>query len=154
MFADCLEVEENLKMSKKLSDQDSGGEIKDTYKLVGPYKQKEEVSDPSKTSHGMQKDDRPEAGIGILARLFSEDGDPPRPWSNRDDFKKDFGVPVYDEYEEEYLWAIPKEPVIEPRPANGENQAAIRSQKVKIEKGDKGAGDDSLPLCYSSFELI
>ena len=30
MFADCLEVEENLKMSKKLSDQDSGGEMKDT----------------------------------------------------------------------------------------------------------------------------
>ena len=38
MFVDCLEVEKNLKMSKKLSDQDSGGEIKDTYKLVGPYR--------------------------------------------------------------------------------------------------------------------
>ena len=38
MFADYLEVEENLKMSKKSSDQDDGGEIKDTFKLVGPYK--------------------------------------------------------------------------------------------------------------------
>ena len=38
MFTDCLEVEENLKMSKKLLGQDSGGEIKDTLKLVGPYK--------------------------------------------------------------------------------------------------------------------
>ena len=37
MFTDCLEVEENLKMSKNLSDQDNGGEIKDTLKLVGPY---------------------------------------------------------------------------------------------------------------------
>ena len=36
MFTDCLEVEENLKMSKKLSGQDSGGEMKDTLKLFGP----------------------------------------------------------------------------------------------------------------------
>ena len=43
MFTDCLEVEENLKMSKNLSDQDSGGAIKDTLKLVGPYKQNGKV---------------------------------------------------------------------------------------------------------------
>ena len=30
MFIDCLEVEENPKMSQKLSGQDNGGEIKDT----------------------------------------------------------------------------------------------------------------------------
>ena len=35
MFIDCLEVEENPKMSQKLSGQDNGGEIKDTLKLVG-----------------------------------------------------------------------------------------------------------------------
>ena len=40
MFSDCLDVEENLKMSQKLSGQESGGEIKDTLKLVGPHKQK------------------------------------------------------------------------------------------------------------------
>ena len=38
MFTDCLEVEENLNMSKNLAGQDSNGEIKDTLKLVGPYK--------------------------------------------------------------------------------------------------------------------
>ena len=38
MFTDCLEVQENLKMSKHLSGQDSGGEIKDTLKFVGPHK--------------------------------------------------------------------------------------------------------------------
>ena len=79
MFTDCLEFEENLKMSKKLSDQDSGGEIKGTYKLVGPYKQKKEAYGPSKISHGMQKDDRPEVEINGPTGLFSEDGDPPRP---------------------------------------------------------------------------
>ena len=58
-----------------------------------------EVFGPSKTSHGMQKDDRPEAGISSPTGLFSKDGDLPRPWSTRDDFKKVFGVPVYGEYE-------------------------------------------------------
>ena len=38
MFTDCLEVEKNVKRSQRLSGQDSGGEIKDTLKLVGPYK--------------------------------------------------------------------------------------------------------------------
>ena len=43
MFIDCLEVEENLKMSTNLSDQDNGGETKDTLKFVGPYKQNGKV---------------------------------------------------------------------------------------------------------------
>ena len=30
----------------------------------------------------------------------------------------------------------------------------MRSQKVKVEKDDKGIGGDTLPLCYSYFELI
>ena len=63
----------------------------------------EEAFGPSKISHGMQKDDWPEAGIGCSIGLFSEYGDLPHPWSTRDDFKKDFGALVYDEYEEEYL---------------------------------------------------
>ena len=84
-------------MSRNLSDQDSGGEIKDTYKLVRPYKQNKEAYIPSRISHDMQKDDQPEAEINGPARLFSEDGDLPRPWSTRDDFK-DFGAPVYNEY--------------------------------------------------------
>ena len=41
MFTDCLEFEENLKMSKKFPSRDSGGEIKDTLKLIAPYKQRE-----------------------------------------------------------------------------------------------------------------
>ena len=43
MFTDCLEGEENFKMSKQLSGQDNGGEIKYTLKLVGPYKWKGRV---------------------------------------------------------------------------------------------------------------
>ena len=36
MLTDCLEVEENLKRSQRLSGQDSGGEIKDTLNWLGP----------------------------------------------------------------------------------------------------------------------
>ena len=103
MFVDCLEVEENLKMSKKLSDQDNGGEIKDIYKFVGPYKHNGKVFDTSKLSPGMQKDDHPDAGAGSPTGLFSENGDLHQPWYAKDYFKKDFGTPVYDEYEKEYL---------------------------------------------------
>ena len=53
-----------------------------------------------------------------------------------------------------HLESILEEPVIEPRYANGENQAAIQSQKVETGKDDKCDEGDSLPLCYSSFELI
>ena len=122
MFVDCLEVEENLKMSKKLSDQDHGGEIKGTYKLVGPYKQKKEAYGPSKISHDTQRDGRPKAEINSHAGLYSEDGDPPHSWSTKDDFEKDLGMPMYDEYEEEYLQ---DEPVVETTPFGGKGQSVI-----------------------------
>ena len=74
--------------------------------------------------------------------------------SVNDDFKRDFGVLVYDEYEEEYLEDIPEELVIEPRSSNGENHATIQSQNVETEKDGKCTEGDILPLCYSYFELI
>ena len=150
MFVDCLEVEENINISNKSLDQDSGGETKGTYKLVGPYEQKKEAYGPSNISHDMQKDGRPEAGIGSPTGLFFEDGDLPRSWSTRDDFNKEFGVPVYDEYEEEYLQNIPDESAVETTPYDERNQ----NQEVGARKDDEGKGGDSLPLCYASFELI
>ena len=62
MFTDFLEVEENLEMSKSLSSQGSGAEVKDTLKLVGPYKQNGRVLVPLKPSSGIQKDDCPDTG--------------------------------------------------------------------------------------------
>ena len=125
MFIDCLEVEENLKMSKNLSAQDSGGEIKDTLKLVGPYKQNGKVPIPLKLSPGIQKDDRLNIGAYGPAIMFFEDCDLCSPGSVMDDCKKGFSAPMYDEYQEEYLKTIPDEMAIEPRPANGENQYAM-----------------------------
>ena len=125
MFTNCLEVEENLKMSKNLLDRDNSGETKDTLKLVGPYKQNGKVSDSSKLSPDMQKDDRPDAGAGSPAGLFSENGNLYHPWSVKDDFKKEFGMPVYDEYEEEYLQNIPENPAVETNHVDERHQDAM-----------------------------
>ena len=154
MFTDCLEVEENLKRSQRLLGQDGGGEIKDTLKLVGPYKQKGRVPVQLKLSLARQEDDQPDIEADGSAGLFSEGCNMLSTGSVNDDFKGDLGVPMYNEYEEDYLEAISKEPAIEPRYANGENQVAIQTQKVETTKDGKCAEGDRLPLCYSSFELI
>ena len=39
-------------------------------------------------------------------------------------------MPVYDEYEEEYLGAMPKEPVIEPRSNNGEIKLQCKVRRL------------------------
>ena len=88
-------------MSKKFSGHDSGGEIKDTLKLVGIYKKNGKVPVQLNLFLGIQKDNRPNIGAYGSVGLFSEDCNPLSLGSVKDDFKKDFGVPVYDEYEEE-----------------------------------------------------
>ena len=100
MFTNYLEVEENLMMSKKLSGQDSGGEIKDTLKLVGPYKQNGKVRVQLKLSLGINKDDQPDIGAYGSVEMFSKDCDLHHPRSIQGDFKKEFIAHVYDEYEE------------------------------------------------------
>ena len=54
--------------------------------------------------------------------IFSEDGDLHCTRSIKDDFKKDFGAPVYDEYEEEHPQTTPEEPYVEPKFDDKENQ--------------------------------
>ena len=133
-----------------MSGQDSGGEIKDTLKLVGPHKQKGIVPVQLKLSLTKQEKAQPndiEADGSTI--LFSDGCNILSTESVNDDFKRDFSIPVYDEYEEEYLEGIPKEPYIQPWSASGENQAAIQSQRDEIGKDNKCAEGGSLPLCYS-----
>ena len=119
MFTDCLQVEDNLKMSKNLLGQDSNGEIKDTLKLVGPHKWKGIVPIRLKLSLTRQENDQPDIEVDGSTILFSDGCNLLSTKSVNDDFKRDFGIPRYDEYEEEYLEVRPKEPAIEPRYANG-----------------------------------
>ena len=57
-------------------------------------------------------------------------------------------MPIYDEYEDECLDVIPKEPAVEPRSDSEENQAVIRSQRAEIREDNECDKGDSLPLCY------
>ena len=43
-----------------------------------------------------------------LTNLFSKDCNQPISNSVSGDFKKDFSMPIYDEYEDEYLDVVPK----------------------------------------------
>ena len=122
--------------------------------MVGPHKRKGVVPVGLNLSNTRQKHDQPDIEADGSTVLFSEGCNLLSTESVNDDFKSDLGVSVYDEYEEEYLEAIPEEPVIEPRYANGENQATIQSHKVEMGRDEEGTKGDSLPLCYSSFELI
>ena len=66
-------------------------------------------------------------------------------------------MPIYDEYEDEYLDVIPKKPVVNSvisRPLSEENQTVIQSQKDEKREDNECAEGDYLPLCYSSLELI
>ena len=119
MFTDCLEVKENLNMSQKVSGRDSGGEVKDTLKLVGPHKRKGVVLVRLKLSLTRQENDQPDIEAYGSTILFSKGCNLLSTESVNDDFKMDFSILMYDEYEEEDLEVIPKEPAIEPRSANG-----------------------------------
>ena len=73
------------------------------------------------------------------------------------DFKKDFSMPIYDEYEDQYLDVVPKNLAINfviSRPVSEENRTVIQIQKDEKRKDSECAEGDCLPLCYSSFELI
>ena len=89
-----------------------------------------------------------------FTNLFSEYCNQPVTSFVSGDFKKDFGIPIYDEYEDECLDVIPTKPTMESRSISEEKLTIIQSQKdEKIEDNEYAKGD-SLPLCYSSFELI
>ena len=59
MFIDCLEVEDNLTMSKNVSDQDNGDNMENKLDLVEQHKQKETFSVHLKPSLSKQKNDQP-----------------------------------------------------------------------------------------------
>ena len=101
IFIDCLEFEENIKISKKMSNQDSGGEMKDKLELVGPHKPRETVPVHPKPWLTKQRDDQPyDVKEDGSANLFFEDCSQPSTNFVNGGFKRDFSMPIYDEYED------------------------------------------------------
>ena len=57
MFIDCLEVQDNLRLSENISDQDSGDKMENKLDLDEKHKQKETFSEHLKPSHSKQRND-------------------------------------------------------------------------------------------------
>ena len=73
MFIDCLEGEDNLRLSKKFLDQHSGDKMEKKLELVEPHKQKELVL-YANSVFCEQKDDQPsDVKEDGFTNLFSED---------------------------------------------------------------------------------
>ena len=74
-----------------------------------------------------------------------------------DDSKEVFRLPIYDEYEDNYLYVVPKKPAVDfvsSCPISEENQITIQGEKAENREDSECVGSDYLPLCYSSFELL
>ena len=113
MFIDCLEVEDNIRMSKNVLDQDNGDKLEKKLDLVEQHKQKEKFSVHLKPSLSKQRNDEPnDIKENGSTNLFSEDCNHPITNYVSGDFKKDSGMPIYDEYDDECLDVIPKKPAI------------------------------------------
>ena len=138
MFIDCLEVEDNLRMSKKISDQDSGDKMEKKLDLVEKHKQWETFSVHLKPSLSKQRIDQPsDVKEDGFTNLFSEDCNQHATNYVSGDFKKDFNMTIYDEYEDGYLDVVPKKPAVNfviSRPITEENQTAIQSQRDEKDK--------------------
>ena len=73
MFIDCLEVEDNLRLSKKNPNQYNGDKMEKKLELVEPHKQKELVL-YANSVFCEQKDDQPsDVKEDGYTNLFSED---------------------------------------------------------------------------------
>ena len=113
MFIDSLEVEDNLRMSKKFSGQDNNNKNEEELELNEQYEQKE-LSLPYNSILYEQEDDQlndvQEEGYN---HLFYENCNQPIINCVSNESKEVFRLPVYDEYEDDYLDLVPKKPVVD-----------------------------------------
>ena len=138
MFIDCLEVEDNIRMSKRISDQDNGDKMEKKLDLVEQHKQQETVSVHLKPSLSKQRNDHPnDVKEDGFTHLFPEDCNQLVTNFVSGDLKKYLSMPIYDEYEDEYLDVVPKKPTINfvnSRPVSEENLTVIQIQKAEKER--------------------
>ena len=74
-----------------------------------------------------------------------------------DGFQENFTLPIYDEYEDDYLDSVPKqlgEDLASSWPVTGENHIAIHDHDSENMANRNPIEGNSLPLSFSSFELL
>ena len=72
-------------------------------------------------------------------------------------FQENFILPIYDEYEDDYLDSVPKqlgEDLASSWPVTGENHIAIHDHDSENMANRNPIEGNSLPLSFSSFELL
>ena len=107
MFMDCLEVEDNISMSKNSLDRDNDDKVEKNLHLVERCKKGEAFPVHHKSSPGKQRNDQlQDAKEDSPTSLFLEKCNHPIANSTSGDFKREFKMPIYDEYEDECLDVI------------------------------------------------
>ena len=162
MLVDSLEVEYNLRMSKNLSNQESGdiSRIDKTNKELWLKEQHEQetFSLHFNPSYCEQNDDQTsDVQEECYNDLFYEDCNQLVTNSVIDGFQENFSLPIYDEYEDDYLDSVHKQPtehLASSWPFIKENKIAIHDQNYENTVDSSHVEGHCFPLCFSSFERL
>ena len=131
MFIDSLEVKDNLRMSKKFLDQDNDDKRENELEL-NEQCEREELALPSNSSlYGKEKDQ-----INVMQGkdynpLFYESCSQPVINPVGDNFEEVFILSVFDEYEDDYLDASPKKPIVD-FVSLGPDKEGNEGSKIKV----------------------
>ena len=105
MLVDALEVEDNLRMSKKLLDQGGDDKMEKDLRLNEQCVGDELASLSDVFWYGREKDQINDVQGGDCNPLFYENCNHLVVHLVADNFEKDFKFPVYDEYKEDF-WML------------------------------------------------
>jgi hypothetical protein len=138
MFIDAQEVEDNLKACRKLSYQDDGDKWR------------------------TKKEDHPRRVLEFIHEdVFIEDHNQPTDVSNFDGFQEAFSLPIYDEYQDEYVDSFLEHPTrglaagqVSLQPVMEKNQPIDHDHNIANQKDDEPDEGNTLPLCFEAFDMI
>ena len=108
MFIDSLEVEENIRMSKKNSNVDNNNKMERELELNEKYEQKEPPLPYISILYEQEDDPINDVQEKGYNNLFYENYNHPVINSVSNDYKEVFRLLVHDEYEDDYLELVPK----------------------------------------------
>ena len=115
IFFDALDVEENFRLSGKVLDHGCANENGEELDLVEMHEIGEKFPRHLALSSDIWKEDQPrDKEAESFISPFLGNRNHPVPSSIRGGLKKDYSMPIYDEFEDDYWGGIPGETVIYP----------------------------------------